>query len=128
MTGKTDILAEFKKQLTIFFDELIGQFPTEGDLIVIRLFLTNQMPIQDIMDIFVRTLNNNDREFKLMIKARDEKFFLDHDIFDTISKQKSGHFKKLWSSGQLDQEDKEIMWKWLDTFVYLSEKYTSALE
>ena len=125
MTVKTDILIEFKKQLTIFFDELIGQFPTEGDLIVIRLFLTNQIPIQDIMDIFVRTLNNNDGEFKLMIKSRDENFFLEHDIFDTISKQKSGHFKKLWSSGQLDQEDKEIMWKWLDTFVYLSEKYTS---
>ena len=125
MTVKTDILTEFKKQLTIFFDELIGQFPTEGDLIVIRLFLTNQMPIQDIMDIFIRTLNKNDEEFKHMIKARDENFFLEHDIFDTISKQKSGHFKKLWSSGQLDQEDKEIMWKWLDTFVYLSEKYTS---
>ena len=124
MTVKTDILAEFKKQLSIFFDELIGQFPAEGDLIVIRLFLTNQMPIQDIMDIFVRTLNKNDEEFKRMIKARDENFFLKHDIFDTISKQKSGHFKKLWSSGQLDSEDKEIMWKWLDTFVYLSEKYT----
>jgi hypothetical protein len=125
MTVKTDILVEFKKQLTIFFDELIGQFPKEGDLIVIRLFLTNQIPIQDIMDIFVRTLNKNNQEFKIMIKARDETFFLEHDIFDTISKQKSGHFKKLWSSGQLDSEDKEIMWKWLDTFVYLSEKYTS---
>jgi len=125
MTVNTDILLEFKKQLTIFFDELIGQFPTEGDLIVIRLFLTNQIPIQDIMDIFIRTLNENNQEFKIMIKARDETFFLEHDIFDTISKQKSGHFKKLWSSGQLDSEDKEIMWKWLDTFVYLSEKYTS---
>jgi hypothetical protein len=125
MTVKTDILLEFKKQLTIFFDELIGQFPTEGDLIVIRLFLTNQIPIQDIMDIFIRTLDKNNQEFKIMIKARDETFFLEHDIFDTISKQKSGHFKKLWSSGQLDSEDKEIMWKWLDTFVYLSEKYTS---
>ena len=125
MTVKTDILLEFKKQLTIFFDELIGQFPTEGDLIVIRLFLTNQIPIQDIMDIFIRTLDKNNQEFKIMTKARDETFFLEHDIFDTISKQKSGHFKKLWSSGQLDSEDKEIMWKWLDTFVYLSEKYTS---
>ena len=125
MTVNTDILLEFKKQLTIFFDELIGQFPTEGDLIVIRLFLTNQIPIQDIMDIFIRTLNENNQEFKIMIKARDETFFLEHDIFDTISKQKSGHFKKLWSSGQLDSEDKEIMWKWLDTFVYLSENYTS---
>lgn len=123
MASKTQVLIEFKKQLTIFFDELIAQFPKEGDLIVIRLFLTNQIAIEDVMDIFINTLNKNDKEFKKMITGRDEVFFLEHDIFDTISKQKSGHFKKLWSSGQLDKDDKEIMWKWLDTFVYLASKY-----
>ena len=123
MATKTQILIEFKKQLTIFFDELIAQFPKEGDLIVIRLFLTNQIAIEDVMNIFNNTLNKNDKEFKKMISERDEVFFLEHDIFDTISKQKSGHFKKLWSSGQLDKDDKQIMWKWLDTFVYLANKY-----
>lgn len=123
MASKTQVLIEFKKQLTIFFDELIAQFPKEGDLIVIRLFLTNQIAIEDVMNIFINTLNKNDKEFKKMITERDEVFFLEHDIFDTISKQKSGHFKKLWSSGQLDKDDKEIMWKWLDTFVYLASKY-----
>ena len=123
MATKTQILIEFKKQLTIFFDELIAQFPKEGDLIVIRLFLTNQIAIEDVMGIFINTLNKNDKEFKKMITERDEVFFLEHDIFDTISKQKSGHFKKLWSSGQLDKDDKQIMWKWLDTFVYLANKY-----
>lgn len=126
MSNKTAILQEFKNQLSNFFDELIAQFPSEGDLIVIRLFLTNQMPIQDIMNIFMTKLNDNNQEFKKMIKERDEVFFLEHDIFDVISKQKSGHFKKLWSSGQLDDEDKDIMWKWLDTFVYLSDKYSVA--
>jgi hypothetical protein len=126
MATKTQILVEFKKQLTIFFDELIAQFPKEGDLIVIRLFLTNQIAIEDVMNIFNNTLNKNDKEFKKMISERDEVFFLDHDIFDTISKQKSGHFKKLWSSGQLDKDDKEIMWKWLDTFVYLANKYANS--
>jgi hypothetical protein len=126
MATKTQILIEFKKQLTIFFDELIAQFPKEGDLIVIRLFLTNQIAIEDVMNIFNNTLNKNDKEFKKMISERDEVFFLEHDIFDTISKQKSGHFKKLWSSGQLDKDDKEIMWKWLDTFVYLASKYANS--
>lgn len=126
MPNKTVILQEFKNQLTNFFDELIAQFPAEGDLIVIRLFLTNQMPIQDIMDIFNNKLNDNNQEFKTMIKNRDDVFFLEHDIFDTISKQKSGHFKKLWCSGQLDQEDKDIMWKWLDTFVFLADKYSCS--
>ena len=61
MATKTQILFEFKKQLTIFFDELIAQFPKEGDLIVIRLFLTNQIAIEDVMNIFNNTLNKNDK-------------------------------------------------------------------
>mgnify|MGYP006952991319 CR=1 FL=1 len=124
-SNKTQILIEFKKQITSFFDELIEQFPKEGDLIVIRLFLTNQISIEDVVKIFIETINKNNGEFRFMITKRDERFFLEHDIFDTISKQKSGHFKKLWSSGQLDNEDKEIMWKWLDTFVFLANKYVS---
>lgn len=127
MSNKIALLTEFKKQITIFFDELIAQFPKEGDLIIIRLFLTNNIEIEEVMNIFVNNLNNNDNQFKKMIKERNEKFFLDHDIFDAISKQKSGHFKKLWKSGQLDADDKIVMWQWLDTFVYLAVKY-EALE
>ena len=50
--SEIEILTEFKTQLIAFFDELIGQFPQEGDLVVVRLFLANQIPIQDVMNVF----------------------------------------------------------------------------
>ena len=125
--SELEILIEFKKQLTNFFDELIAQFPQEGDLVIIRLFLSNQMEIKDVINIFITTIHKNNNEFRNMVKERNEQFFLEHDIFDIISKQKAGHFKKLWKSGQLDTEDKQVIWKWLDTFVYLGDKYTRSL-
>lgn len=125
--SEIEILKEFKKQIINFFDELIAQFPQEGDLVIIRLFLSNQMEIKDVMNIFINTVSKNDNEFRTMIKDRNETFFLEHDIFDLLSKQKAGHFKKIWRSGQLDSEDKMVIWRWLDTFVYLSDKYVRAL-
>ena len=124
-----DILLEFKSQLINFFDELINQFPSEGDLVVIRLFLTNQIPIRDVMNNFNYQLNKDNRMLKTMIKNRDEQFFLDNNLFELkgSSRDKVSHFKKLWRSGVLDDEDKQVMWKWVDSFVYLSDKYIKAI-
>jgi len=124
-----DILLEFKSQLINFFDELINQFPSEGDLVVIRLFLTNQIPIRDVMNNFNYQLNKDNRILKTMIKNRDEQFFLDNNLFELkgSSRDKVSHFKKLWRSGVLDDEDKQVMWKWVDSFVYLSDKYIKAI-
>lgn len=124
-----DILQEFKNQLVNFFDELINQFPSEGDLVVIRLFLSNQIPIRDVMNHFNYQLNKDNKLFKTMIKNRDEQFFLDNNLFDLSGskRDKMSHFKRLWRSGVLDDEDKMVMWRWVDSFVYLTDKYTKAL-
>jgi hypothetical protein len=124
-----EVLFEFKNQLISFFDELINQFPSEGDLVVIRLFLSNQIPIKDVMNNFNYQLNKDNKMFKTMIKNREEQFFLDNNLFDLngSSKDKVGHFKRLWRSGVLDDEDKKVMWKWVDSFVYLTDKYTKAI-
>ena len=124
-----DILQEFKNQLVNFFDELINQFPSEGDLVVIRLFLSNQIPIRDVMNHFNYQLNKENKLFKTMIKNRDEQFFLENNLFDLngTNRDKMSHFKRLWRSGVLDDEDKEVMWRWVDSFVYLSDKYAKAL-
>ena len=37
------VLQEFKNGLISFVDELIDQFPKEGDLIMIRIFLKDQI-------------------------------------------------------------------------------------
>lgn len=129
MSTPEDILQEFKNQLVSFFDELINQFPSEGDFVVIRLFISNQIPIRDVMNNFNYQLNKENKLFKTMIKNRDENFFLDNNLFNlTVGNQnKVSYFKKLWRSGVLDDDDKAVMWRWVDSFVYLTDKYTKAL-
>ena len=117
------ILQEFKNNLITFFDELIDQFPSEADLVIIRIFLKDQIPIDEVINIFINTINKDGCKFRKMIKDRNELFFLESNIFDSISKTKVVHFKKLWRSDSLDDDDKKIIWKWIDSFVYLGEKY-----
>jgi hypothetical protein len=124
--SENEVLLEFKTQLVSFFDELISQFPQEGDLVVLRLFVTNQMPIQTIMNIFIQKINTNDQELRKMVKDRNECFFLEHTIFENVCKEKIIRFKKLWRS-RLDMEDKEVIWNWIDAFIYLGDKYTKSL-
>jgi hypothetical protein len=120
------ILQEFKNNLITFFDELIDQFPSEADLVIIRIFLKDQISIEEVINIFNNIINKDNQKFKKMIKERNESFFLDSNIFDEISKTKVVHFKKLWRSDVLDKDDKEIIWKWIDSFVFLSDKYVKS--
>ena len=129
MSTTEDILIDFKNQLISFFDELINQFPSEGDLVVIRLFLSNQIPIRDVMNNFNYQLNKDNKMLKTMIKNRDEQFFLENNLFELNGnkREKISHFKKLWRSGVLDDDDKVVLWKWVDSFVYLTDKYAKAI-
>ena len=120
------ILQEFKNNLISFFDELIDLFPSEPDLVIVRIFLKDQIPIDEVINIFNSTINQDNNKFRKMIKDRNELFFLESNIFDSISKSKVLHFKKLWRSEQLDDDNKQIIWKWVDSFVYLADKYIKA--
>lgn len=128
MSSESEVLAEFKKQLLSFFDELIGQFPREGDLVIARVFIATQIPIKELMENFIHKISTNDHELKKMIKSRNETFFLQYSLFEDIDKkEKLNHFKKIWRSEQLDKEDKDVIWNWIDAFVFLSEKYMKAI-
>lgn len=124
--AETQILIQFKNSLISFIDELIEQFPQEPDLIILRIFLKDQIPIEDVMTKFTYTINKNDQELKKYITERNEYVFLESDVFDGIAKSKSINFKKLWRSGNLDSEEKETVWKWVDSFVKLSDLYNKA--
>jgi len=125
--SKLSVLKEYKRSIITFIDELIDQFPTEGDLVMIRIFLNDQIPIDDIMKAFCYDVNKNDGEIRKFIKERDDKYFLDHNIFDGFGgKSKANHFKKLWRSSELDDDDKNTIWRWIDSFVYLSDKYAKC--
>lgn len=114
------ILSEFRQKLISFFDELIEQFPEEGDLVVLRIFIGDQVPIIDIMNTFIVKL----LPLRNMVKTRDEKFFLENEIlFQKIDPTKVSYFKHLWMSDKLDEDDKIVIWKWFDLFVSLVDKY-----
>jgi hypothetical protein len=120
-----DVLTEFKNELISFFDELISQFPFEGELIKIRIFFQDQIPIKDVVDYFVYKI----LPFRQQIKNRNEGFFVEHpSFFENLDKQKIHHFKRLWLSGQLDEENKLVIWKWIDTFIFLADKYQKFLK
>lgn len=119
-----EVLKEFKKNLISFFDELIDIFPKEGDLVIVRIFLKDQMPIEDVLSKFINSISKDDNKIRKMIKERNEIFFLENNIFEhSVSTTKVLHFKKLWRSGILDDEDKKQLWRWCDSFIYLADKY-----
>ena len=121
--NRIQILTDFKNNLVNFFDELIEQFPEEGDLVVIRIFLNDQIPIVEIMNTFiVKILPLSD-----MIKKRDENFFINNNVlFEKLEKNKVNHFKKLWRSDKLDAQDRQVIWRWYDCFLSLAEKYQKS--
>jgi len=125
---ETQILIEFKNNLVTFFDELITQFPHEGDLIMVRVFLKDQIPIKDAMDEFVQKITANNNELRKMIKNRNESFFLDNNIFDNLGRDKINHFARIWRSDALDEDDKEVIWKWVDSFVFFADKYIKIIQ
>ena len=121
--SEIEILKQFKNGLIAFIDELINQFPQEGDLVLVRIFLKDRYPIIDIMNNFVLKI----LPLKDMIKERNENFFLNNcqilNVFNDKNKDKINRFRKLWRSPSLDKEDKRVVWEWFDSFIYLSEKY-----
>ena len=123
MSSIIEILSEFKNSLVSFFDELIDQVPEEGDLIMVRIFLKDQMPIETVMTVFINNLYKDDQKLKKMVKERNESFFLENNVFDTLGKDKILHFKKLWRSGRLYVDDKKVVWRWIDSFIFLGDKY-----
>lgn len=116
-----EILSKFKNSIVAFLDELIEQFPLEGDLVILRIFLSDQVPIMDIMKKF----SERALPIKEMVKSRDQSFFIENDVlFSDVNTSKVSYFKELWMSSKLDDEDRDTIWRWFDLFINLAERYS----
>ena len=117
------VLNNFKIQLVDFLDELIESFPKETDFIIIRIFVKDQIPTEEIMKYFCEKLC----PLEDMIKTKNEKFFLDNNIlFGELrgnNIEKVNYFKRLWTSGEIDEDNKKIIWSWFSIFITLANKY-----
>ena len=120
--NENNILISFRTNLIQFLDELIEQFPEEGDLVVVRLFISNQIPVKDLVEKFVEYLEKNNQKIRKLIKNRDDDTFLKHNFFE-VYQSNINHFKNIWKSGSLDEHDRNIIWRWLDTLVFFVDKY-----
>ena len=121
------LLLQFRDQMIRFLDELIEQFPSESQFIIIRIFFKDKIPVEDIIGNFIKQVLPH-KEF---IKTRNEKFFLQgtniyNSAYKSHGKESVDHFKNLWTSSLLDKDDRKILWSWFDLFVLLGEKYFKA--
>jgi hypothetical protein len=119
------LLRDFKKAITQFIDELIKQFPTESDLVIMRIFIHDQIETIFLMNQFIKFVYPH----KKLIQERDDRFFLEkEDIFGNIDSSKIVHFKKLWKSSNLDKDDKEVIWNWFEHFIKFCENYINIFD
>lgn len=121
-SNKLILMKKFRDQLVTFLDEIIEQFPTESDFVLIRMFIKDQIPVHDILGRFIRDI----LPLKERVEKKDETFFLNNTLLYTggnISSDKINHFQKLWKSDKLDVEDRETIWNWMDCFIKISDCY-----
>ena len=124
--SELQLLNEFRIQIVKFLDELIDQFPEScAEFVIIRIFVKDQIPLADVLGRFISEV----LPFKKVIKKRDSDFFLESRvIYDAGGGSQAGadnvnQLKILWESERLDDEDRETIWKWMDLFVLLAERY-----
>ena len=122
---KQQILTIFKDKVIDFFEALIEQFPNEEDFIFLRLVI-NDAPVEKVITaVSIAILPYSD-----MILNKNEKFFLEKcsDILKNIpniniENMKIDHFRKIWLSTALTNEDRETLWEWFKLFVKLAKQY-----
>ncbi len=122
MERQVEIMTLFKKNLLEFFDDLIEQYPQEADLIMFRFFLSEQVPVETLMQRFVQFVLPHRQQ----ISGRDEAFFISNDnIFGSSPKDKVIHFKNLYLG--MNAENREMLFQWFDSFLAIVEKYQKCL-
>lgn len=117
--SKEEIMILFRKQLVCFMDELIDSFPSEGNLVIGRIYAANQLIIEDALESFCVSVG----KFKDEIKNRNVVFFKEYNLLGHTNKDNINYIKSLWDKGVLDDDEKNIIWDWVDLFVLISDAY-----
>jgi hypothetical protein len=112
------LLNDLQKALIGFFDDLTEQFPKEPDFILIRIAIKDTISPLDIMNFFIQKILPE----KELIMSHSDSFFLEKNTLFSMGNFNSNTFKKIWSN-DLDAENKSVIWKWLECFIKIVEKY-----
>jgi hypothetical protein len=124
MSQQNRILSIFKDQFITFIDELIAQFPREPDLVIVRIFMKDQVPVADVLSHMIKEILPHEQR----ILNKDESFFLDNtQLFSQLGSKTVIHFKRLWTSTALDFDDRDAIWDWFKSFCSLAKSYQKTL-
>lgn len=118
--SEQDILTKYRNVVITFIDELIDQFPSEGELIMLRFIVNDKISDKDLMNIAIKNLIPN----KDFIKDKNDVIFLEKNLFD-LNKDIVTKYKKIWRG--LNTHNKTTIWKWLDSIVYIVECYQKII-
>jgi hypothetical protein len=115
MSQQTLLLQNIKKALIQFLDQLIQTFPHEGDLLAIKILVNDRVPIVDVMDYFINIMLPMEK----LIKERNKEIILENKLFRQIDP--NNKINSLWL--ELQEDDRECIWMWVDTFLEYTNRY-----
>ena len=127
----TSLLTAFTTQLINFCDELILLFPEDNDFKVFKngiLLLKKTNPRQ-----IIKLFHGYVKEYYGQILNKEESFFLENDYDSLINEIDSksdniimtiGKLKQYW--GDLSENNKESIWKYLHVLINLNEMISSS--
>lgn len=117
---KEQILHKFHENFVRFIDELIEQFPSNNNLHLARVLAKDQIAPWKLIEKYIEFI----LPIRSLVDNRDESFFLnDNEGFSKLPIKSIMNLRELWLNPSLDEEDKNIIWKWMDLFNVLAEKY-----
>ena len=123
--SKSDFHNLFNEKLLEFSKDLCNVFPSVGEFKKFRsgvLMLQNIDPktLENMFNMYVVS------KYRGQLLKKDESFFLDHTDF-SVEPQRTDHWlalvdqlKHMWKT--LDDDNKEIIWKYFHVLIVLSEK------
>lgn len=117
------LLKQFQAQLIHFVDELMEHFPDRLEFILVRVYLKDQLTREEIMDLFIANL----LPLHEKVKQRDAEEIM-VSLFSLGNKNKTKAFYELWQSDRLSEQDRIMIWKWIDLFFQMAATYQTHLQ
>ena len=122
------VLSAFNKIVQDFLEDCMRIFPKDNDFKIYKkaidlLVKYNPKKINTVfkeyIDIYRTQINNQDEQFFLENKFEEVEKYNNDEIFNVINK-----LKLYWKN--LDNNNKEKIWKYLDVMIKLSDAYNNV--
>jgi len=128
MANKKLIMASFNKKFDEFLGDLVNTFPEDQDF---RNFKNSFNLLKNIDEKKTITIFCNYAPmYRDNVLAKNEAFFIENDYSELASKEKNitgeliTKLKNYWV--QLDETNREVVWKYLIILITLVDRYVAA--